>query len=233
MDFEHMLKYCADLEAHNERPWFHENHKQYETVRKDYLELLEVVRFAIAESAPQLAPDILYGQAKDWMYRIARDMRYHHNLPPYNAAFRAYISPDRKSWLPIGYFLRIAPGSSCFGTGLWCESTADINRIRDYIQEHFDEFDSLLQECPISLSGEQLKSMPRGYSADSPAAEWLKYKNWEIIYHLPDSVLTTFSDFDKLIRTLTVQMEPMRLFLLKAARSKPSQKQIYQTFYRL
>lgn len=233
MDFDRMLKYCADLEAHNERPWFHANHKQYETARKDYLELLEAVRFAIAESAPQLAPDILYGQAKDWMYRIARDMRYHHNLPPYNAAFRAYISPDRKSWLPIGYFLRIAPGSSCFGTGLWCESTADINRIRDYIQEHFDEFDSLLRKCPVPLSGEQLKSMPRGYSADNPAAEWLKYKNWEIIYHLPDSVLTTFSDFDKLIRTLTVQMEPMRLFLLKAARSKPSQKQIYQTFYRL
>ena len=233
MDFERMLKYCADLEAHNERPWFHENHKQYESARKDYLDLLEVVRFAIAESSPKLADDILYGQAKDWMYRIARDMRYHHNQPPYNPAFRAYISPDRKSWLPIGYFLRIVPGSSCFGTGLWCESTADTNRIRDYIRENFWEFDAILRECPIPLSGEQLKTMPRGYDAADPAAELLRYKYWEVITYIPDSELTTFAEFDQFIRRATTQMEPVRLWLLQAARSKPSQKQIYQTFYRL
>ena len=36
--------------------------------------------------------------------------------------------------MPIGYFLMIAPGSSCFGTGLWCESTAAVNHVREYIQ---------------------------------------------------------------------------------------------------
>ena len=233
MDFDRMLQYCAGLQAHNDRAWFHEHHKEYEAARKDYLELLEVARFAIAESAPGLANDILYGSAKDWMYRIARDMRYHHNQPPYNPAFRAYISPDRKSYLPIGYFLRIAPGSSCFGTGLWCESTADTNRIRDYLQENFHAFDQVLQSCPIPLSGEQLKTMPRGYSADHPAAELVKFKYWEVIHPIPDSELTTFADFDRQLRTLTAHMEPVRLFLLEAAHSKPSRKQIYQTFYRL
>ena len=233
MDFDRMLQFCAGLEAHNERPWFHEHHKEYEAARKDYLDLLEVARFAIAESAPRLADDILYGQAKNWMYRIARDMRYHHNRPPYNAAFRAYISADRKSFLPIGYFLRIAPGSSCFGTGLWCESTADTNRIRDYIQENFGEFDALLRECPIPLTGKQLKTMPRGYDAAHPAAQLVRYQYWEVIHYIPDRDLTTFAAFDRMLRTLTAQMEPVRLFLLEAARSKPSQKQIYQTFYRL
>ena len=162
MDFDRMLQYCGGLQANNDRTWFHEHHKEYEAARKEYLELLEVARFAIAQNAPRLADDILYGPAKDWVYRIARDMRYHHNQPPYNPAFRAYISPDRKSWLPIGYFLRIAPGSSCFGTGLWCESTTDTNRIRDYIQQNFEEFDALLHQCPIPLSGEQLKTMRNG-----------------------------------------------------------------------
>ena len=128
---------------------------------------------------------------------------------------------------------KTAPGSSCFGTGLWCESTADTNRIRDYLQEHFEEFDHILHQCPIPLSGEQLKTMPRGYSADHPAAHLVKYKYWEVIQYIPDHQLTSFAEFDNLIRTLTLQMEPVRLFLLKAARSKPSQKQIYQTFYRL
>ena len=233
MDFDRMLQYCAGLQAHNDRAWFHEHHKEYEAARQDYLNLLEAARFAIAQNAPRLADDILYGPAKDWVYRIARDMRYHHNQPPYNPAFRAYISSDRKSWLPIGYFLRIAPGSSCFGTGLWCESTADTNRIRDYIQENFDRFDDILRSCPFPLTGEQLKTMPRGYSASHPAAQLVRYKYWEVIHYIPDSQLTTFADFDRLIGTLTAQIEPVRLFLLEAARSKPSQKQIYQTFYRL
>lgn len=232
MDFDRMLGYCAQLEAHNDRAWFHENHKQYEAARGDFLDLLELSRFAIAESAPTLAKDILYGQARDWMYRIARDMRYHHNQPPYNPAFRAYISPDRRSFLPIGYFLRIAPGSSCFGTGLWCDSTAETNRMRDYLQEHWQEFSALLEQCPIPLGGEQLKTMPRGYAADHPAARWVRHKSWDVIFPLPDSQLTTLADFDRRLRTMTAQLEPLRLFLLQAARSKPSQKQVYREFCR-
>lgn len=232
MDFDRMLGYCAQLEAHNDRAWFHENHKQYEVARGDFLDLLELSRFAIAESAPALAKDILYGQAKDWMYRIARDMRYHHNQLPYNPAFRAYISPDRRSFLPIGYFLRIAPGSSCFGTGLWCEATAETNRVRDYLQEHWQEFSDLLERCPVPLGGEQLKTMPRGYAADHPAARWVRHKSWDVIFPLPDSQLTTLADFDRLLRTMTAQLEPLRLFLLQTARSKPSQKQIYREFCR-
>lgn len=232
MDFDRMLQFCADLEANNQRSWFHEHRKEYEAARKDYLDLLEAARFAIAQSAPRLADDILYGQAKDWMYRIARDMRYHRDRPPYNAAFRAYLSADRKSWLPIGYFLRIAPGSSCFGTGLWCETTADTNRVRDYIQENFEELEDLLQNCPIPLTGEQLKTMPRGYDAHHPAAALVRYKYWEVIRYIPDSELTDFADFDRLLRRLTAEMEPVRLFLLEAARSNPGQKQLYKTFYR-
>lgn len=233
MDFDRMLQYLAQLEANNNRPWFHANHKLYEEARADYLQLLEVARFAIAENAPALANNILYCQAKDWMYRIARDMRYHHNQPPYNASFRAYISPDRRSFLPIGYFLRIAPGSSCFGTGLWCDTTADTNRVRDYLQEHYRQLNDLLAACPHPLEGELLKTMPRGYDASHPAAQLLRHKNWEVLYAIPDSQLTSFADFDRLLRTLTAQMEPVRLFLLEAAHSKPTQKQIYQNFYRI
>ena len=75
--------------------------------------------------------------------------------------------------------------------------------------------------------------MPRGYDAAHPAAHLLRYKYWEIIAPIPDSSLTTYAEFDKLIRQLTLQMEPVRLWLLQAVRSQPSQKQIYQTFYRL
>ena len=105
MPFDRMLSYCDHLRSHNDQTWFHENHRRYEEARKDFLSLLDQLRYAIAEASPEIGGDILYMDARDWVYRIARDMRFYKNVPPYNPSFRAYISADRKSWLPIGYFL--------------------------------------------------------------------------------------------------------------------------------
>ena len=51
-DFKRMLEYCAGLAEHNERPWFHENHKWYEGAKADYLALLEYLQPVIANADP-------------------------------------------------------------------------------------------------------------------------------------------------------------------------------------
>ena len=177
MPFDRMLSYCADLRSHNEREWFHENHRRYEEARKDFLALLDQLRYTIAEASPEIGGDILYMNAKDWVYRIARDMRYYKNVPPYNPSFRAYISADRKSWLPIGYFLCVEPGATIFGTGLFLEETAAVNRVRDYIAANQGEWEAILEEGQLTLEGDQLKTLPRGYAPDHPAARWLRRKS--------------------------------------------------------
>ena len=232
MEFDRMLEYSGALAAHNERTWFHDNHKQYESAKADFVSLLENLRFAVAEGAPAIADDIMYMQAKDWMYRVARDMRYSKNRPPYNPAFRAYIAADKKSWLPIGYFISIFPGASVFGTGMWFENTADVNRVRDYISENLTEFEELVSESGVTIDGDRLKRMPRGYDENDPAAEWLKYKNWFIVEYVPDSRLTDFADFGGYIGDLVRRMEPLRQFLLEAARHEPGQKEILEDFHR-
>lgn len=231
MDFKRILDYCAGLEANNQRVWFHENHKWYEEARSDFHELLEIVRFSIGDGAPELWESIMYSNVKDWCYRIARDMRYSQGKPPYNPSFRAYISADKKSSLPIGYFLRIAPGRSCFGTGLYMEKTADINQVRDFIAANWELFQQTILESGFTLTGSSLKTMPRGYDKDHPAAELLKMKNWMVTYDFEDRELTDFESFDLQIRELTRRMEPLRQLLYRAATVKPSQRQIYEEFY--
>jgi len=218
--FENMLSYCRDLRRNNDRTWFHENHGRYRAARADYLALLDRLRFVIAVSAPSLAADILTMQPADWMYRVARDMRYHHDGPPYDPDFRAYISRDRKSWLPIGYFLRIGPGNSCFGTGLWCENTQKSNLVRDKLLEEYREFDELVEKCGLPVDGDRVKTMPRGYDASHPAADWIRCRNWFVIEDIPDGALTTFEALEERIRCLVVRMEPIRLFLLDAVKEK-------------
>jgi len=231
MDFERMLSYCAALAAHNDRAWFHENHKFYEEAQRDFAELLELARFAVAEAAPDIAEDIMYAKARDWMYRIPRDMRVNRGKPPYNPSFRAYISADKKSWLPIGYFLRIEPENSCFGTGVWMPDSAGTNRLREYISAHALEFEDIVEQNSLVFTGERLKRMPRGFDEDAPAAEWLKFKEWLVIEEIADAELGSFDDFCGLLRRVVARMEPMRKFLLAAATGEIGQKQAFEEFY--
>lgn len=231
MDFDRMLRYCAALEQHNDRGWFHEHHGQYEEARRDFIELCELTCFAIMDSAPAISDDLMYSHPKDWMYRIARDMRYYKNQPPYIPAFRAYLSADKKSWLPIGYYLRIGRDSSCFGTGLWCQDTASTNLARDAIMANYEEFGEVLSRCGVPLTGDKLKRMPRGYPEGHPAADWVKHKNWMVVEDIPDEALTSFDHFTALVRDRVKRMEPVRLFLLSAARGEKSRKRILEEFY--
>ena len=224
MDFERILLYCARLQINNNRTWFHENHDDYEQARKDFLGFIDLFRFAISKEVPDIAESIMYMEPKEWMYRIARDMRFHKNGPPYNPAFRAYIASDRKSWLPIGYYLRIYPGSSCFGTGLWCDTTQKMNDIRSYISENFIEFQNIIKKTGVVVDGDRLKTIPRGFAADDPAAEYIRMKNWTVIYFIPDEDIGTFEEFCEYLMRYVRKTEPMRQFLLKAAKS--SQKKI-------
>ncbi|MBE6795785.1 MAG: DUF2461 domain-containing protein [Ruminococcaceae bacterium] len=217
MDFNDILKYSHDLSVNNNRTWFHENHTRYEKVRKDFLGFLDMLRFAISKESPEIAKSVMYMEPKDWMYRIAKDMRFHKNGPPYNPAFRAYISPDRKSWKPNGYYIHLFPASTIFGTGLWCSSTAQMNSVRAYISKNYSELEMLLKKSKITITGDKMKTVPRGFSADDPAAEYLKMRNWQMMFYIPDEDIDTFEDFCILLRGYVRAMEPLRMFLMKAA----------------
>ncbi len=219
MNFTEIFNYSTNLQLNNNRTWFHENHVEYDNARKSFLGFLDLFRFEVNKEFPDFGKTIMYMEPKEWMYRIARDMRYHKNGPPYNPAFRAYIAPDRKSWLPVGYFLRLYPDSSCFGTGLWCESTAKMNGIRRYISENYEEFKSIIDRKHIAVTGDTLKSMPRGFSADDPAAKYVKMKNWTVMVHIPNEDIVDFESFAALLVLYVGLMEPMRQFLLRAAKA--------------
>lgn len=218
MDFKKILKYCGDLSDNNDRTWFHNNHDEYEVARKEFLAFLDMFRYRLNDEAADIGKSIMCMEPRQWMYRVAKDMRFHKNGPPYNPAFRAYISADRKSWMPIGYYLRVCPGSSCFGTGLWCDTTARMNGVRQYISLHYNEFCKALYEGGISVGGQKLKTVPKGFSKDDPAAEYLKHKSWVMIIDIPDADIGEFDEFMDLLTYYVRRMEPMRQFLLKASK---------------
>lgn len=219
MTFDKILRYCADLEKNNNRPWFHENHAQYEEAKVEFEELVELVKFCIVDRVPELSEELIFEKPKNMIYRIPRDARMHRNLPPYNPSFRAYVSRDKKSWLPIGYYFKICPGESVFGTGYFAESTEKLNAVRSYILDNAEEFLRIVNDNNLTIVGTKLKRVPQGYPDGLEISEYLKHKDWEAMVQLEDSQLTTFDDFIKLAGDIIDRMEPFRKFMLEAATS--------------
>jgi len=217
MDFDRMLRYCEQLERNNNRTWFHdrENHELYTAAKEDFTELLRDLKFRLSEVvAPDLAERLLYADPKAMQYRIPRDMRANRGKPPYNPRWAADISGDRHALLPIGYYVHIQPGGrTMFGTGAWCWEPEMFLRVRTAISTQFLRFSEAIEESGLPLMGEgRLKKVPRGFSEDDPAAEYLKFKSWLVARDFADAELRSFEGFAAACVAEAERMEPLRVF---------------------
>ena len=224
MDFDRMLRYCTQLELHNDRTWFHapENYALYTAVKQEFIELVDELKYRIADLAtPDLAEKLVFADAKKLLYRIPRDMRGRKNALPFNPRFSADLSGDRHSMLPVGYYIHIQPGNcSFFGTGAWCPEPEMLLNVRTYISENFDRFSDVLETCGYPMSGDRLKNVPRGFDPEDPAAEYLKFKDWLIARSFPDAELKSFDRFIEETSETVKRMEPLRRFFNDALSQK-------------
>lgn len=216
MDFNRMLSYTEALSKNNDRIWFHDNHKEYELAQEDFLMLLDVMKYVLAKDAPQIGDMLMFENPKNFMYRIPRDMRYSKNKEPYNPAFRAYLSPHKKNFLPLSYYVHISHDRCIIETGAWPWETQQLNRLREHIAYNFEELDDIVAENGLLVWGEQLKRTPRGYDADHPAADWLRYKFWLTEYSFTNDDLCDLDSFSDAAGAAVRRFEPFRQFLMAA-----------------
>ena len=232
MNFDNMLSYCRALELNNNRTWFHENHKQYEIAKEDFTDLVERVKFAAAERVDtDLRDRLIFADPKTMLYRIPRDARMYKSKPPYNPTWRAYISPDKKQLLPLGYFMMVAPGGlSHFGTGAWCPDSEYLRRVRDYIADTWEELDELIEESGLTLMGEKLKKVPRDFESDHPAGEYLKHKSWIFIENIPSEALENDDKYMEAVCALMDRLEPLRSYFQRALEDR--RESLWERIYR-
>lgn len=220
MNFDRILSYLSELQMNNNRTWFHDTHDRYELAKKDFEQLLELLRDTVSKQAPSLAACLADCTPKTFMYRVARDVRYSGGREPYHPSFRARIAADRHILLPLGYYIRIAPGDSGFGTGVYADDAETMTRIRDFLLDNGPRLIEIVENGKLPLTGEKLRRVPAKYSKDHPMAELLKYKSWYTFIPLDDRELGAFDDFCGKIGGLITRMEPFRLFMMEALQEK-------------
>ena len=218
------LRFFRQLAAHNDKQWFEAHRAQYEEeIRQPMRELIEELDARFARFAPEIG-----GDPKRSMFRINRDIRFSSDKSPYKTHAACWFHHRSASGRvgseaaegSAGFYFHLEPGRSSVGAGLWMPPRRQLNKLRESIAEKPDPFTRMVRGLPRRFDGLDdqavLKRMPRGYSEEHPAAQWLRYQSFTsgrlltdaqvMSAKLPSLLAREFEDLLPLVRWLNAAL---------------------------
>ncbi len=205
------LDFLRKLEENNNKEWFAANRNLYKEAKKEFEDFVRL----LIEEIKKFSPEIGLLEPKQTLFRINRDTRFSKDKRPYKNFFGSVITKGgRKSHL-AGYYVHIQPENSFLGGGIYCSKPEILKVLRNYIFENYEKFLEIINDKKFNsyfeeLYGEKLKRLPRGFPADFPYPELLKYKNYAIAYKIKDD-----TDTQQITKIFKI-MKPFNDFLNKA-----------------
>jgi len=171
------LHFLEQLRENNERNWFNTNKPTY------LKELANIEQFAGELLKEMNVHDVIETPSgKKSLHRIYRDTRFSTDKTPFKINWSGGFKRAGKSRRG-GYYFHIEPGNSFVGGGFWGPNTDDLKRIREEIAYDATRLREILNSDLFTsnfgqLEGEQLKTTPKGFDADSEAIDLLRYKQF-------------------------------------------------------
>lgn len=179
MDFLKLVK------KNNDRDWF-AIHKEKFLKEQHFIEV-----FADALLEELNSHDLIETvSGKKCLHRIYRDTRFSNDKTPYktnwSGSFRRATKQRRG-----GYYFHLEAGNSFIAGGFWSPSAEDLKRIRDDFAFDSKPLRKILKSKTFvstfgTLQGEQLKTTPKGFDAQSEAIDLLRYKQFLVIRKFTD-----------------------------------------------
>jgi uncharacterized protein (TIGR02453 family) len=179
------LDFLKLLKKNNDRDWFNA-HK--DTFLK---EQLYVEKFADDLLKALVLHDVIETvSGKKSLHRIYRDTRFSKEKTPYKTNWSGSYRRAGKQRRG-GYYFHIESGNSFIAGGFWGPNPEDLKRIRDDFAFDDSPMRKILKNKTFvstfgTLHGEQLKTTPKGFDADSPAIDLLRYKQFVVIRKFTD-----------------------------------------------
>ncbi|MCO4772036.1 MAG: DUF2461 domain-containing protein [Deltaproteobacteria bacterium] len=213
-----IYEFMADLADNNERAWFNENKKRYESsVKAPALAFITDFGPALAEISEHVTaiPKAQGGS----LFRIYRDTRFSKDKTPYKTHVGLHFKHAlAKSVHAPGFYMHLEPGGSFFGGGIWRPESAAVKQIRASIDTHRDDWASVKSDIAaagLEFAGDSLKRIPRGYDKEHPLAEDLKRKDFIVTTELAEDVVLG-DDLVNHLATLCKGAAPLHRFLCEA-----------------
>jgi uncharacterized protein (TIGR02453 family) len=209
------LQFFRALARNNNREWFLPRKPVFEQhVKQPMYELVNRVNGALT----RFAPDYLTEPAKA-VYRFYRDTRFSKDKSPYKthiaASFRhRHLGGEAAGG---GFYFAVSHKEVAIGGGMYMPSPETLLAVRRHLAEHHREFRKILAAKQVrsllgDVHGDQLTRVPKGFIAEDPAADLLRYKQLYLYIELPPDLATSMS-LEKEIVTRFKAMTPFLEFL--------------------
>jgi len=200
------LQFLRSLQRNNNREWFQEHKGIYEEyVHTPMTNLIT----SLADDFKDFAPEML-AAPKVSAYRIYRDTRFSKDKSPYKTHVAA-IFPRSGLGKHEGasLYLHISPSEVFIGGGLYLPETENLNGVRQAIADNPDGFFDIIRNRKFrgmfgDIGGECLSRVPRGFSAEHPAAEYLKHRQFLAGRRMPSTEATAGTLYRTIVETFRV-----------------------------
>jgi uncharacterized protein (TIGR02453 family) len=205
------IAFLRDLKKNNNREWFQPRLESYkELVRTPMLDLVHALHVAMLGFAPAYV-----GEPPKCVYRIYRDIRFSKDKTPYKTRadalfWRNGMAKDAGA----AFYIAISPDEIGVGGGLYMPSPASLLAVRQQIAANPKAFRAAFEDKTVrrlmgDLHGDQTSRIPRGFNAEHPAADLLKYKRFLLFAKLSPEIATT----PRLFREIITRIEAITPFV--------------------
>jgi len=217
MNLKQTLDFLSELKSNNNRDWFHQNKERYDAIKSWLLDLLAKLIPEIAKFDPSVALIV----PKDCIFRIYRDVRFSNDKSPYKTHLGAFISKTGRKGNHPGYYIHFEPGQSFLAGGVYMPPPELLKAVRNEIWFNTDEFKSIITHPDfLKYFGglddfNKLSRPPKGYTADWPDVELVKYRSYVVMHNLSDEIIFE-QEPDVFALPVFRAMYPLNVFLMRA-----------------
>lgn len=182
---EGTFSFLENLKENNNKEWFDANRSEYQK------QLESMILFAEGLLERMNRHDVIEtSSGKKSLHRIYRDTRFSKEKIPYKNNWSGGFSRATKERRG-GYYFHIEPGNTFVAGGFFGPNAEDLRRIRDEISRDSNDLRAILKSKQFintfgTLQGEQLKTVPKGFSVDDEAIDLLRFKQFLLVKKFTD-----------------------------------------------
>jgi len=197
------VRFYADLEKNNNKPWFEAHRNVYET---HVLAPAKAFITAMGERLKSVVPEIVAVPAVNKsIFRIYRDTRFSLDPRPYKTNLGLYFWDGARSRMEsAGFYVGLEPPDIMLGGGLYVIPDALLGRYRKAVVDarrgaELARILAALRAIPgCTVEGSHYKRVPAGFDPNHPNAELLKHKGLYASFEMkipPEFFGPAFVDF--------------------------------------
>lgn len=215
MSFQRLFQFLGELQENNHKEWMDENRPYYHSVRDWYIGWLDEMSAALAAVDKDYTPT----SGRKCINRINNNLLFHPNKPVYKDHFGAGLDQLSKQG---DFYIHMGVNEIFIAGGYYRPQADQLSSLRAAIDYNGEELKKILNKPSFKKefgglieTDDKLATTPKGYTADHPHIDLLRYKTLAVETTLSRADVLS-PNFEEQLIKIYKEMLPFRRYLNKA-----------------